>query len=147
MKVVLLEDVKKLGKADEIVEVSDGYARNFLFKKNLAVEATKENLNEVKLRKKAEQVKAERALAEAKETAAELEGKNFTMKMKAGEGGRLYGTLTAMDVADALVKAGYQVDKRNITIKVPLKNVGTTDVAVKLHNDVTANVVVKVEEA
>lgn len=147
MKVVLLEDVKKLGKADEIVEVSDGYARNFLFKKNLAVEATKENLNEVKLRKKAEQVKAERALAEAKETAAELEGKNFTMKMKAGEGGRLYGTLTAMDVADALVKAGYQVDKRNITIKVPLKNIGTTDVAVKLHNDVTANVVVKVEEA
>lgn len=147
MKVVLLEDVKKLGKADEIVEVSDGYARNFLFKKNLAVEATKENLNEVKLRKKAEQVKAERALAEAKETAAELEGKNFTMKMKAGEGGRLYGTLTAMDVADALVKAGYQVDKRNITIKAALKNIGTTDVAVKLHNDVTANVRVKVEEA
>ncbi len=147
MKVVLLEDVKKLGKADEIIEVSDGYARNFLFKKNLAVEATKENLNEVKLRKKAEQVKAERALAEAQRIAKELEGQNFTMKMKAGEGGRLYGTLTAMDVADALNKAGYAVEKRNITIQTPLKNVGTTNVAVKLHNDVTANVVVKVEEA
>lgn len=146
MKVVLLEDVKKLGKVDDIVEVSDGYARNFLFKKNLAVEATKENLNEVKLRKKAEQVKAARVLQEAKDLAAKLEGQAFTMKMKTGEGGRLYGSLTAMDIANALVSAGYAVDKRNITIKTPLKNVGSTNVSVKLHNEVTANVVVKVEE-
>lgn len=147
MKVVLLQDVKKLGKADDIVDVNDGYARNFLFKQKLAVEATKENLNEVKLRKRAEAVKAERALDDAKAMAEELEGKAFTMKMKAGAGGRLYGTLTAMDVAAALVAAGYDVDKRNITIETPLKNLGTARVKLKLHNEVTANVDIKVEEA
>ena len=147
MKVVLLQDVKKLGKADDIVDVNDGYARNFLFKQKLAVEATKENLNEVKLRKRAEAVKAERALDDAKAMAEELEGKAFTMKMKAGAGGRLYGTLTAMDVAAALVAAGYDVDKRNITIETPLKNLGTARVKLKLHNEGTANVDIKVEEA
>ncbi len=147
MKVVLLQDVKKLGKADDIVDVNDGYARNFLFKQKLAVEATKENLNEVKLRKRAEAVKAERALDDAKAMAEELEGKAFTMKMKAGAGGRLYGTLTAMDVSAALVAAGYDVDKRNITIETPLKNLGTARVKLKLHNEVTANVDIKVEEA
>lgn len=147
MKVVLLQDVKKLGKVDDIVEVNDGYARNFLFKQKLAVEATKENLNEVKLRKRAEQVKADRALAEAQKMAEELEGKAFTMKMKAGAGGRLYGTLTAMDVAAALTKGGYEVDKRNITIETPLKMLGTANVKVKLHNDVMATVEIKVEEA
>ncbi len=147
MKVVLLQDVKKLGKVDDIVDVSDGYARNFLFKRNLAVEATKENLNEVKLRRRAEEVKAQRALDEAKELAKELEGQAFSMKMKAGAGGRLYGTLTAMDVADALAKAGYNVDKRNITIDQALKSLGQTTVRLKLHNEVTAVVTVKVEEA
>ncbi len=147
MKVVLLQDVKKLGKVDDIVEVNDGYARNFLFKQKLAVEATKENLNEVKLRKRAEQVKADRALAEARAMAEELEGKAFSMKMKAGAGGRLYGALTAMDIATALNAAGYGVDKRNITIETPLKTLGTAKVKLKLHNEVTANVEIKVEEA
>ena len=147
MKVVLLQDVKKLGKADDIVEVNDGYARNFLFKQKLAIEATKENLNEVKLRKRAEQVKADRALADAREMAEELEGKAFTMKMKAGAGGRLYGTLTAMDVATALTAGGYEVDKRNITIETPLKMLGTAKVKLKLHNEVMATVEIKVEEA
>lgn len=147
MKVVLLQDVKKLGKVDDIVEVNDGYARNFLFKQKMAIEATKENLNEVKLRKRAEQVKADRALADARATAEELEGKAFTMKMKAGAGGRLYGTLTAMDVATALTAGGYEVDKRNITIETPLKMLGTAKVKLKLHNEVMATVEIKVEEA
>lgn len=147
MKVVLLQDVKKLGKTDDIVEVSDGYARNFLFKQNLAIEATKGNLNEVKIRKKADQAKADRILEEAKEKAKELEGQVFTLKMKAGSGGRLYGALTAMDVADALTKAGYPVDKRNVTIETPLKSLGTARVKLKLHNEVSATVDVKVEES
>ena len=92
-------------------------------------------------------MKAERALDDAKAMAEELEGKAFTMKMKAGAGGRLYGTLTAMDVAAALVAAGYDVDKQNITIETPLKNLGTARVKLKLHNEVTANVDIKVEEA
>ncbi|NJP41610.1 50S ribosomal protein L9 [Oscillospiraceae bacterium HV4-5-C5C] len=145
MKVILLQDVKKLGKLDDIVEVSDGYARNYLFRQKLAIEATKENLNDVGQRKKAEQAKALHQLEEARRMAAELKGQTFTMKMKAGDGGRLYGSLTAADVAEALIKAGYPVDKRNISIKTPLKSIGNTSVEVKLHNEVSINIDVKVE--
>ncbi|MDD2214920.1 MAG: 50S ribosomal protein L9 [Oscillospiraceae bacterium] len=145
MKVILLQDVKKLGKLDDIVEVSDGYARNYLFRQKLAIEATRENLNDVGQRKKALQAKARHQLEEARRMAAELKGQTFIMKMKAGEGGRLYGSLTAADVAEALLKAGYPVDKRNVSIKTPLKSIGNTSVEVKLHTEVSIDIDVKVE--
>ncbi len=144
MKVILLEDVKSLGKADDIVNVNDGYARNFLFKKNLALEATASNLNSVKHRKKAENARAAQKLEDAKVSAAKLEGKTFTLPVKCGEGGRLYGAVTAMDIAGALEKQGFEVDKRGINIKQAIKALGSFDVEVKLHSDVTAKITVQV---
>ncbi len=144
MKVILLEDVKSLGKADDIVNVNDGYARNFLFKKNLALEATASNLNSVKNRKKAENARAAQKLEDAKVSAAKLEGKTFTLPVKCGEGGRLYGAVTAMDIAGALEKQGFEVDKRGINIKQAIKALGSFDVEVKLHSDVTAKITVQV---
>lgn len=137
MKVILLKDVKGLGKSDDIKEVQDGYARNFLFKQNLALEATPANLNSIKLKKGAESAKAARDLAQAREMGAKLSGQTIKMPMKTGEGGRLYGAVTAMDVAAALEKAGYKVDKRMITINTHVKSVGTFEAELKLHHEVT----------
>lgn len=137
MKVILLKDVKGLGKSDDIKEVQDGYARNFLFKQNLALEATPANLNSIKLKKGAESAKAARDLKEAREMGAKLSGQTIKMPMKTGEGGRLYGAVTAMDVAAALEKAGYKVDKRMITINTHVKSVGTFEAELKLHHEVT----------
>lgn len=145
MKVILLEDVKKLGKKDEIVEVSKGYANNFLFKKNLAVEANSGKLNELKLKQGAQIAESNRILEEAKELANVLEGKTFTVKKKSGEQGRLYGALTSIDVAAALAEAGYEVNKRLITLKHDLKNIGSTEAELKLHNEVSCNIIVHVE--
>lgn len=145
MKVVLLQDVKNIGKMDEIVNVADGYARNFLFKKGLAMEANSVNLNNIKTKKKAEAAKEAQRLAEAKELAGVLGGRSFTIRMRTGEKGRLYGTLTAIDVAEALKKEGFTIDKRNITLATPLKNVGSTDATLKLHREVSCKITVHVE--
>ncbi|NLW11413.1 MAG: 50S ribosomal protein L9 [Clostridiaceae bacterium] len=144
MKVILLQDVKGHGKADDIVEVNDGYARNFLFKKNLALEATPANLNSVRNKKKAEAAKAERELEDAREVGARLKDQIFTLQVKCGEGGRLYGAITSMDIAAVLEKAGYSVDKRNITIKTQIKNLGDFEADVKLHPKVTVKIGIKV---
>ncbi|MDO5732922.1 MAG: 50S ribosomal protein L9 [Eubacteriales bacterium] len=145
MKVILLEDVKKLGKADEVVEVSDGYARNFLFKKNLALEATSKNLHEVKQKKATEAARHERLREEAKQQAEELSQRRFKIRMKVGEGGRLYGSLTNMDIQKVLKEAGYDFDKRNISIQHQLKNVGSTQAHVKIYADVSCSVDIDVE--
>ena len=144
MKVILLKEVKGLGKADDIVEVSDGYAHNFLIRQQLALESTPANLNVVKTRKQAEAARTARELTEARTMAAQLQGQVFNMTMKCGEGGRLYGAVTAMDVANALAKAGFKVDKRGITIRQVVKSLGEFDVDVRLHTDVTAKVQIKV---
>ncbi len=144
MKVILLQDVKGHGKADDIVEVNDGYARNFLFKKNLALEATPANLNSIKIKKSAEAAKAERELEEAREVGSRLKDQIFTLPVKCGEGGRLYGAITSMDVAAVLEKSGYSVDKRNITIKTQIKNLGDFEADVKLHPKVTVKIGIKV---
>lgn len=145
MKVILLQDVKTVGKQDEIVQVSDGYARNFLFKKQLALEATPENLNTVKTRKAAQQAAAQRELEAAKEQGNALQKQTVLLRMKTGEGGRLYGSLTAQEVADALQKMGFSVDKRNVSLNQTLKSVGRTSANVKLHNQVKVEVAVVVE--
>ncbi len=145
MKVILLKEVKGLGKIDDIVDVSDGYARNMLFKKNLALEATPANLNTIRLRKGSQAEKARRELEEAKVTGKTLDGKHFTVLVKSGEGGRLYGAVTAMDVSAALEKAGYSVDKKNIVIKNPIKAVGVYEVSLKLHTEVSVTVMIDVQ--
>ena len=144
MKVILLQDVKALGKADDIVEVSPGYANNMLFKKNLALEATPANLNAVKMKKNAEAARAQRELEEAKRIAAQMEGKTFILKAKCGEGSRLYGAVTAIDIAKAIADAGYDVDKRGITIKGNIKSLGRYEAQVKLHTQVNANIAINV---
>lgn len=144
MKVILLKDVKDLGKTDDIVEVNDGYARNFLFKQKLALEATAANLNSVKNRKKAEDARAAREVAEARETASRINGQTFKLPVKCGEGGRLYGAVTAMDVAGALAKAGFKVDKRGISIHQAIKTLGDYEADVRLHTDVTAKIQIRV---
>lgn len=145
MKVILLEDVKALGKKDQTVEVSDGYARNFLFKKKLALEATAENLNSVKIKRKAQEAAALRELEEAKAVAEKLQKESFVIRMKTGESGRLYGALTAQEVAEAMQKAGYKVEKKNVSLQTQLKNVGQTLAHVKLHPQVKVEVQIQVE--
>lgn len=145
MKVILLQDVKGLGKTDDIVEVSDGYARNLLFRKNLALESTPANLNTIKLRKGSQAEKSRRELEEAKANGALLSGRHVVLEMKAGEGGRLYGAVTAMDVASALAKDGFHVDKKNVIIKNPIKAVGSFEVSLKLHTEVLTTIMVDVK--
>ena len=145
MKVILLEDVKSLGKADDIVEVSAGYANNMLFKKKLALEATPENLNSVKMRKKAEAEKLAKEYELAVQNGKLMEGKTFDLQMKCGEGNRLYGAVTAMDVAKAMETAGFKVDKRNISIDNHIKVLGVYDAEIKLHSKVSVKVKLNVK--
>lgn len=145
MKVILIADVKGLGKADDVVEVSDGYARNMLFKKNLALEATPVNMNTIKMKKGAQAERARRELEDARTNAVKLDGKRFNVEVKSGEGGRLYGAVTAMDIAAAMEKEGFKVDKKNITIKSPIKFVGSFEVSVKLHTEVSVTVTIDVK--
>ena len=147
MKVILLQDVKGLGKQDQIVETSDGYANNFLFKKNMAIEATPANLNSVKVRNNAKSAKADRELQIARETAIAIKELVFTLPVKCGEGGRLYGAITAMDVAQAMESKGYTVDRRGIAIPTPIKTLGDHNVDIKLHTDVAVTIIVRVVPA
>lgn len=146
MKVILLEDVKSLGKADDIVDVNPGYANNFLIRKKMALEATPENLNSVKMRKKTEKQRQHQEYEDALETAEKIKDIVFEIQMKCGEGGKLYGAVTGMDIADAILKAGFKVDKRNITILSHIKSIGLYDAEVKLHNKVNAKIKIKVSE-
>jgi len=145
MKIILLEDTKGLGKKDDIVEVNDGYGRNFLIKKGTALEATPENLNSVRVKRGALLEKARREKEDAKEVGENMQGKTFVLQMKSGEGGKLYGAVTAMDIAEVLKKEGFAVDKKNVTIKNPIKTAGTFEVSVKLHTDVSVLVYVAVK--
>lgn len=147
MKVILLQDVKSVGKADAIVDVSDGYARNFLFKKNLAVEATAANLNDVKIRKKAQAAAEERAYQEAKAIGKKLDQAVFRIEMKVGQGGKLYGSLTSQEIASAMATQGYTVDKRDIQLQTVIKNVGRTKATVRLHPKVKVAVDIEVVAA
>ena len=145
MKLILLQDVKNVGKANDVVEVSDGYGRNFLLKNKLAKEPSAANMNEVKLKKGAEAEHARRALEEAKATAEKLGDKTITLKMKSGEGGKLYGAVTDKDIADELKKNGFDIAKKQVVIKDTIKNVGTFGVRIKLHPKVSCEINVEVE--
>ncbi len=148
MQVVLLEDVKALGKKGEIVNVNDGYARNFILKKKLGVEATAKNLNDLKLQKaNAEKIAAEQ-LAAAKELAAKLEGMSVTLTMKAGEGGKAFGSVSGKEIAAAAKdQLNLEIDKKKLVLPEAIKTFGNHEVPVKLHKDVTGKLTVKVVEA
>lgn len=146
MKVILLEDVKSVGKKGEIVEVSDAYARNVLLKKKLGLEATGKNRNDLKLQKANQEKVAAENLAAAKELAQKLEASAITLKVKVGEGGKLFGSISSKEIAEAVKEQlGLEIDKKKVILSNPIKSVGSMDVAVKLHTKVTANLKVHVE--
>ncbi len=148
MKVILNADVKGKGKKGEIVNVSDGYARNFLFPKNLAKEATAQNLNAAKVAQDAAKHKKLVEKAEALALAEKLSGKTVQLKAKCGEGNRLFGAVTAAEVAEALEQdMGIEVDKKKIALSGGIKELGTYDVAVKVYAEVSATIKVDVVRA
>ncbi len=146
MKVVLLKDVKNIGKRDDIITVSDGYARNFLFPQRLAAEATEGTLKEIGKKRAAQDARDAEALAKAKAAADALKGKVIELAIKCGSQGRLYGSVTAAEVADALQKQhGYAADKRKIDLGDPIKEVGDREITVRLHPGVTTSMVLRVK--
>ena len=144
MKVILKQDVKGLGKEEDMVNVSDGYARNYLFPRGLAAEASAGNINIMNTKKKAEKTKKDRELAQARELAEKLGNITVVIKTKSGENGKLFGSITSKDIADGL-KSGHNIDidKKKIVLPEPIKNLGTTQVEVKLYPEVSARIAVK----
>ena len=148
MKVILLQDVKGKGKKGQMLEISDGYARNFLLPRKLAVEATADAMNTKKMNDKAAAEKAARERAEALEISKQLRDMTLVVTAKGGGAGRLFGSVTNQEIADALkAKADITIDKRKIVIADPIKSVGTYTVQCKLGYEITAPLTVKIEEA
>ncbi len=148
MEVILLEDVKALGKKGEVVKVNDGYARNFILKKKLGVEATAHNRNELKLQKQHEEKLAQEKLDEAKAFAEELKDKTVTVSIKTGSGGRSFGSVSTKEIAAAAKEQlGYELDKKKMELDVPVKSPGTYNVTIKLHPKVTGTFKVVAKEA
>lgn len=147
MKIILLQDVKSLGKQGEIVNVSDGYARNFILPKKLGVEANAGNLNDLKLQKENEEKRAKELLAAAKELAEDLETKEVVVKMKSGEGGKTFGSISSKEIAaEAKKQCDLELDKKKIQLPEAIKALGVYEVNVKLHPKVTGKLKVKVIE-
>ena len=148
MKVILLEDVKSLGKKGELVEVNDGYARNYILAKKLGLEATPKNMNDLKLKRAHEDKLAAERLEEAKAFAEELKKVQVTLKIKAGEGGKLFGSISSKEIAQAAKEQlSLEIDKKKQVLPTPIKAVGTTMVPIKLHPKVTGELKVIVQEA
>ncbi len=148
MKIILLQDEKKLGKKGQIIEASEGYARNYILPKKIGVEATPKNLNDLKLQKANEDKIAQEQLDAAKALAADLETKQVVVKIKAGEGGKAFGSVSTKEIAAACKEQhNIEIDKKKIVLAENLKNFGSYEVTVKLHPQVTGKLVVKVVEA
>lgn len=147
MKVILIQDVKALGKKGAVAEVAEGYARNFLFPRNLAKEATQVNMKELEHKNTLEAKKKQQILAEAKELANKISAITITILTKAGEGGRLFGSVTSKDIAEVLEsKHKIVVDKRKVELKEPIKTLGDYQAVVKLHPDVQGEFKIQVIE-
>ena len=147
MKVVLFEDVKSLGKKDDIVEVSDGYARNFIFKKKLGAEATPKALNDLKLKKQNDEKVAAEKLADAKAFAEKLAELSVEVKIRAGQDGRAFGAVSTKEIATACKdQLDIEIDKHKLVLKEPIKALGTYQVPVKLHPQVSAELKVVVKD-
>ena len=147
MKVILLQDVKGKGKKGQMIEVSDGYARNFMLPRKVAIEATADAVNTMRMNDKATQERIAREKAEAMDTAKKLRELTVVVKAKGGGAGRLFGSVTNQEIADALKnQTGIALDKRKIVIAEPIKNVGTYTVTCKLGYEITAPLTVKIQE-
>ncbi len=147
MKIILLEDVKSLGKKGQLVEVSDGYARNALIPKKLGLEATNANLNDLKLKKANDEKVAKEILEKATAFAKEMEQDSVTVYIKAGEGGKTFGSVSSKEIASAYeAQCHKEIDKKKIVLKEPIRTFGTFEVPVKLHPEVTGTLRVKVTE-
>ena len=147
MKVILLEDVKTLGKKGQTIDVNDGYARNFILPKKLGLEATPQNLNNLKLQKANEAKIAKENLEKAQEFGREIEKLTVVVKMKGGEGGRVFGSVSSKEIVEEAKKQfGVELDKKKIVMDEAIKSFGTFELTVKLHPEVTAKLKVKVEE-
>ena len=148
MKVILVEDVKSLGKKGDIVNVSDGYARNMLFPKKLGLEATSKNINDLKLQRAHEDKVAKEQFDAAQAFKAELETKEVTVSIKVGENDRTFGSISSKELAEAAKEQlGYDIDKKKMQLSSPIKELGTTKVPIRLHPKVTAELKVIVKEA
>ena len=148
MKVILVEDVKALGKKGEMVNVSDGYARNMLFPKKLALEASAKNINDLKLKKAHDEKVAKEQLADARAFAEELAKAQVKVSVKVGEGGKVFGSVSSKEIAEAVKEQMHlEIDKKKIQLKEQIKTLGTHIVSVKLHPEVTAELKVSVKEA
>ena len=147
MKVILLQDVKGKGKKGQMIEVSDGYARNFMLPRKVAIEATPDAVNTMRMNDKATQERIAREKAEAMDTSKKLRELTVVVKAKGGGAGRLFGSITNQEIADSLKdQTGIALDKRKIVISDPIKNVGTYTVTCKLGYEITAPLTVKIEE-
>ncbi|MDD4503161.1 MAG: 50S ribosomal protein L9 [Clostridia bacterium] len=147
MKVILTQDVKSLGKRNQLVDVSDGYAKNFLFKKNLAIEADAKNLNIMKDRMQSDNSKKDREFIEANILKSKLEGKQVKMEVRAGENGKLFGSITTKDIADAIASQyKAEIDKRKIQLDEPVKSIGKSAVVIKIHADVSISIELLITE-
>ena len=146
MKVILIEDVKSLGKKGEIVNVNDGYARNYVLPKKLGLEANSKNLNDLKLQKKNDEKVAKEKLDAAKALAKQIEDKEIVVKLEAGTSGKVFGSVSSKEIANEVKKQlDLEIDKKKITIVDPIKSLGNYNVKIKLHREVTATLSVKVE--
>ncbi|MBI4683867.1 MAG: 50S ribosomal protein L9 [Nitrospirae bacterium] len=144
MKVILKEDVKNLGKMGDTVNVAEGYARNFLLPKKLAVEALTENIKALEHQKKTIQEKAKKIKNTSADLSERIVSLAISIKAKAGEGDRLFGSITSMDIADALKNAGIDIDRKKIILEEPIKRIGSYSVGIKLHPEVIAELNIKV---
>lgn len=148
MKVILLQDVKGQGKKDDIVDVNEGYARNFLIKKGFAEAATATKINELNQKKASQEYHRQEELKAMRALAAEIKNKSFTVKIKVGKEGKVFGSVTAADIAESLKQSGYEVDKKKIILSAGLKTVGDYEVELKLAEGISTkiNVLVRGEE-
>ena len=137
MKIILKEDIKKLGKMGQIVDVADGYARNYLVPKGLAVEANTKNIRSMEHAKKIIQEKSRKLKDSAQDFASRISSLTLTIKAKAGEEEKLFGSVTTMDIAEALLNEGIEIDKKKISLEEPIKRLGSYSVQIKLHPDVS----------
>ncbi len=148
MQIILLQDVKSVGKKGEIVKISDGYARNFIIPKKMGVEATPKNLNDLKVMKEQEEKRQRELLAQAKEDGAKIAASKVQLSIRMGEGGRSFGSVSTKEIADAAKKqCGLEIDKKKMVLQDPIKAPGIYRIPVKLHPEVTSELVVQVSEA
>ena len=148
MKIILTQDVKKLGKKGGIIEVSDGYARNYILPQKLGVEANSKNLNDLKLQKSNEEKTMQRLLEEAQALAEKIGKQTVVVSMKAGEGGKVFGSVSSKEIAAAIkAQSDLEIDKKKIQLSEPIRSFGVHEAGIKLHPQVTDTLKVKVEEA